>query len=197
MIPSGPHNAARDALRARQGSGARYDADEAPADDLLLARRATAYFARKLNELDDAALCTPAAGHSGWTRAHVVAAVGYDARRLALVLEPLCPNTGDLPPETDPADIPPLDMAATLPARALRYLFEHSAIHLDVCWRDLPGRQWDGTFADDQGATIPVRDLPRRRALTLWHQVIALGNGASPRDVPPSLREMQGGADMR
>lgn len=180
--------AAREALRARQGAGARYDAEEAPAEDLLLARRATAFFARKLNELDDAALYLPAVGPGGRTRAHVVAAVGYDARRLALALEPLCPADGAPPPECLPDTLPPLDVAATLPARALRHLFDHSAIHLDVCWRDLPGKSWDRTIADPRRETVAVRDLPGRRALTLWRQVLALGNGASLRDAPPHVR---------
>lgn len=51
--------AAREALKARQGKGARYDAPNAPAEDLLLARRGTAHFARKLMELPDAELYAP------------------------------------------------------------------------------------------------------------------------------------------
>lgn len=170
---------ARDALRARQGKGARYDAPEAPSEDLLLARRATAFFARKLNELDDAALTGP--------RARIVAAVAHDARRMALALEPLCPGNDTLPPETFAADLPSLNLAATLPPRALRHLFDHSAIHLDVCWRDLPGPVWE-TVVGTGDTAEDVRALPRRRALTLWRQVIALGNGATPGDVPPVLR---------
>ncbi|MCC5968643.1 MAG: maleylpyruvate isomerase N-terminal domain-containing protein [Pararhodobacter sp.] len=180
-------NAAREALRARQGRGARYDAADAPAEDLLLARRATAFFARKLNEIDDAGLALPAIGPNGWTRAHVVAAVGYDARHLALALEPLCVAASGLPPETHADALPPLDLAATLPARALRHLFAHAAIHLDVCWRDLPGKGWSERVVDRQGNEIPVRDLPRLRALMLWRHVLALGNGASRRDVPSCL----------
>lgn len=187
MVLSAEDRAARDALRARQGGGARYDAEEAPGCDLLLARRATAFFARKLNELDDAALFASTTRPGGWTRAHIVAAVGYDARRLALALEPLCPAASHLPPETLTDDLPPLDLAATLPARALRHLFQHSAIHLDVCWRDLPGSAWDRDIV--AGDAVPVRDTPRRRALTLWRQVLALGSGASLRDAPDVLRK--------
>lgn len=187
MNPIAKGDTARNALRARQGKGARYDADEAPGEDLLLARRATAFFARKLNELDDADLAQPATTPEGWTRAHIVAAVGYDARRLALALEPLCPAASHLPPETLTDDLPPLDLAATLPARALRHLFQHSAIHLDVCWRDLPGSAWDKDIV--AGEAVPVRDTPRLRALKLWRQVLALDSGASLRDAPDVLRK--------
>lgn len=188
MALSGEDRAAQAALRARQGDGARYDAEEAPAEDLLLARRATAFFARKLNELEDPALLHPLDYPLGWTRAHVLAKVGYDARRLAIALEPLCPAASYLPPETMMDDLPSLDLAATLPARALRHLFQHSAIHLDVCWRDLPGKAWESQLAVGRTEAIPVRNIPRLRAILLWREVLALDCGASQRDAPEEIR---------
>lgn len=84
MIPE--DTVARYALRVRQGGGARYDAETAPHDDLLQARRGTAYFARKLNELSDVDLSGPS--HlPGWTRAHIVSQTSYHARTLAHLLE--------------------------------------------------------------------------------------------------------------
>src|SRR5277367_5455137 len=56
-----PETLARTRLRERQGAGARYDAPTAPAADLLLARRGTAYFARQLNALSDIELDGPSA----------------------------------------------------------------------------------------------------------------------------------------
>jgi hypothetical protein len=73
-------------LRVRQGSGARYDADGAPALELTLARRGTAYFARLLNNLRDAELYQPSAV-PGWNRAHVVAAVAYHAKDITRIVE--------------------------------------------------------------------------------------------------------------
>lgn len=186
--------AAREALRARQGGGARYDAEEAPADDLLLARRATAFFARKLNELEDAALTHPAEKTAGWKRAHVVAEVGYEARRLALAIEPLCPKDAGGPPETFTDGLPSLHQAATLPARALRHLFQHSSIHLDVCWRDLPGSAWDARVEIRERGDVAVRDMPRLRAISLWRSALDLGAGATLRDAP---RELAGEIDEK
>lgn len=197
MNPTAKGDTARSALRARQGKGARYDADEAPGEDLLLARRATAFFARKLNELDDADLAQPATTPEGCTRAHVVAAVAYDARQTALLLEPLCPSDGILPPETFASDLPPLDLAATLPPRALRYLFEHSSIHLDVCWRDLPGVAWGERIRGASARSFALRDLPRQRALLLWRQAIALGLGTSASDIPLFIRDLIGDEDIK
>lgn len=187
MTLTSADQAARDALRARQGAGARYDAAEAPAEDLLLARRATSYFARKLNDLDDAALFEPPARGAGCSRAHVVASISYDARRQALMLEPFCAGKASEPKEMQAEELPPLDLAVTLPARALRHLFNHSAIHLDVCWRDLSGHAWDNQLSDSAGYAITPRDFPHRRAITLWQAAIALGNGARLRDAPSQL----------
>jgi maleylpyruvate isomerase len=66
MIDQGEEEA-RALLRERQGAGARYDSPIAPARDLLWARRGTAYFARKLNELSDSELDAPSRV-AGWSR---------------------------------------------------------------------------------------------------------------------------------
>ena len=108
--------AARKALHARQGGGARYDAVTAPHDNLLLARRG-------------------------------------------------------------------------LPSRALRHLYDHSAKHLDVEWRDLPADRWDMTLTTLGGDTVTARDTPMIRAEIVWRAAIDLGNGGRPTDVPRALRQ--------
>ncbi|AJE44889.1 maleylpyruvate isomerase N-terminal domain-containing protein [Celeribacter indicus] len=182
--------AARAALKARQGKGARYDAARAPAEDLLLARRGTAYFARKLMELPDADLSGPSA-LPGLTRAHVVARVSYAARHEALALEALAggdegSGVGAIPQL--PEALPSPDLAATLPARALRHLFHHSAVHLNVCWRDLTDADWDRQITLPDGSITTPRTLPRRRARHIWQAAIDLANGARPQDIPKYLR---------
>ena len=180
---------AREALRAKQGAGARYDAPEAPARELALARSGTAYFARKLNELSDAALYEPSAV-PGWTRAHVICAVAYQARALARQAEAAAAGIA-IPPMQDAewAELEDLDLGATLPPRALRHLFDHSAVHLDVVWRDLPGAGWDLSAPDAAGQPRPIRACALERARMLWRGAIDLGNGARLRDLPPELRD--------
>jgi len=111
-----PDILARALLRERQGAGARYDAPTAPAADLLLARRGTAYFARQLNGLTDAELTGPSA-IAGWARSRVVVGVAFQARwlarlaaaaRLGLEVETI------VEPELFLEDI---ELAATLPAQ--------------------------------------------------------------------------------
>ncbi|MAY88246.1 MAG: maleylpyruvate isomerase [Pseudooceanicola sp.] len=170
---------ARAALRARQGAGARYDADTAPVDDLLMARRGTAYFARQLMGLSDKALYEPSA-ISGQTRAHIIARISYEARHHALALESLTQGNALELPE----DLPSLDLAISLPARALRNLFQHSEVHLNICWRDLTEQQWDMPLTLPSGERVTPRDLPLMRAKSIWHGAVALGSGARVSDIP-------------
>lgn len=169
---------AQDALKARQGKGARYDAPSAPGDDLLLARRVTAYLARKLNELSDAELSIASADPSK-TRAHIIAHISYAARREALLLEALSTQTA-----APLAQIPSLDLAATLPARALRHLFEHSKTHLNVTWRDLGDPHWRGHIILPDIGEIAIKNLPKLRARAVLEATVNLRNGASLSDFP-------------
>ena len=175
--------AARAALRARQGAGARYDADSAPHDALLLARRGTAYFARKLNELRDADLDAPCL-RAGWSRRHLVAHVSYQARELAIALSAL---NGPLAAE-EAEWRPDVALAATLPARALRHLFEHSAKHLDVEWRDLSAGGWDSAITLLDGTQPVARETAFLRTREVWQAAVELGNGGRVSDIPETLR---------
>ena len=172
--------AARDALRARQGDGARYDAEAAPHDDLLQARRGTAYFARKLNELSDAELLGPAL-RDGWTRAQLVAHISYHARLFAHLLE--AARTGISKPIAENRDTE-IAFGATLPPRALRSLFRHAEVHLNVEWRDLTDQDWNARLHLPNGRKITARETPMLRAKEVWQGAIDLANGARLADVP-------------
>lgn len=181
-------DAAREALMARQGPGARYDAPEAPAEALLMARRGTAYFARKLMELPDAALTGPSR-EPRETRARLVAGICYDARAWCHLLEALA--KGDTRPlwASEAERSGRLDWGESLPPRALRSLFDHTRVHLDVTWRDLPGALWDRTIRHD-GADLPLRETPMLRARQLWQGALALDNGARQTDVPKAVLDV-------
>jgi maleylpyruvate isomerase len=165
---------ARAVLRLHQGQGARYDAPEAPAVTLGAVRLGTAYFARKLNELPDAALSAPSA-LPGKCRAQVVAGVALQARAICWQIEDEGEGAQDAWSAAYLADV---DSCATLPPRALRHLFDHSAIHLNVVWRDLPGPAW----------TPALRETADSRARFIWQAALHLGNGARPRDLPAKFR---------
>ena len=149
----------------RIGIGARFDAPEAPTADLLEARRAAASFARVLGMLRDDALFAES-NRTGVSRALIVAELAYDARRLAC-------DIAELRGIRDVDSVPKPDAAAlgsTLPPRALRYLYAHTTIHLDVEWRDLSGSMWDARLQDG----MEVRAIPSNRALALRSAMSAL-----------------------
>lgn len=182
-----PESEARAALRARQGLGARYDAATAPHDDLLLVRRAAAYFYRKLNELPDEGLTAPSR-RAGWSRARLLADVAYDARALAHFVARARTGADQLAGPSAEARSEEAALGASLPPRALRSLFHHTTIHLDVEWRDLPDAGWDLPLHLPDGGLVTLRATPRLRARTLWQAALDLGNGARPSDLPPELR---------
>lgn len=170
--------AAREELRERQGAGARYDAAMAPSDMLLLARRGVSYLTRIVNGLDDQDLWS-ASGRDGWTRRRVIAAAALQAREIAQALDHATGQAGDLADTGESA----LDLAETLPARALRHLLAHAAIHLDVTWRDLSDDDWDASVVLSAGR-MTARDTVRLQADTLWRAAMDLRVGGRPRDVP-------------
>jgi len=152
-------------------------------EGLLQARRGTAFFARKLNELTDADLD----GDSllpGWTRRHVTAHVGYNARAIARLIE--WAGTGvETPMYASPeAREHEIMFGATLSPIALRNLFDHSAVHLNVEWRDLPADAWHHKVKTAQGRIVPAEETVWMRTREVWVHAVDLDNGATFNDIP-------------
>ncbi|WP_113156501.1 maleylpyruvate isomerase [Nitratireductor sp. OM-1] len=171
-------------LRERQGAGARYDAPEAPAEALDLMRRGTANFARILNDLPDAALYETVPRWS--TRAHIVAIVGLQARRMSTALAALQRGGNASGDNAWSVARSAVDVTASLPPRALRNLFAHSQIHLNVVLRDLRGEDWGIALENEAGQSWTIADIPHHRATTLWQAAADLENsGVLGRDRSP------------
>jgi maleylpyruvate isomerase len=155
---------------------------------LLQVRRGTAYFARKLNELRDDELEAPSL-LAGWTRRHVIAHVGYNARGVARLTQ--WAGTGAKTPMYDsPAQRAwEIEFGATLSPAALRHLFEHSAVHLNVEWRDLTDEQWAHFIRTAQGRIVHATEMVWMRTREVWIHAIDLDNGGTFHDVPVPLLE--------
>lgn len=149
---------AREALIARQGAGAKYDAPGAPASSLLAARRESAQLARLLNDTSDAALYRDRGAR---TLAGIIAQIALEARAMSEVIAAARADA-PLPALTPAAE--DVALAATLPSRALRHLFDHTRVHLNVEWRDMTDADWRQTILTADGATVALVDLPRARA---------------------------------
>ncbi|WP_421616507.1 maleylpyruvate isomerase family mycothiol-dependent enzyme [Agrobacterium tumefaciens] len=180
------HTDDQTALRERQGKGARYDSPAAPAHELMLARLGTAYFARLLNGIKDEDLDV-ASLIPGWTRRHVVVYIAYQARQLALMIEAI--HNGSPVPVFDTQTMSKLiEDGATLPARALRNLFDHAEVHLNVVWRDLSADNWAAAVMLD-GTQVGIRETPWIRARAVWVHAVDLASEGSFLDFPSSLLE--------
>jgi maleylpyruvate isomerase len=169
---------------------ARHDLTNDPAllAALLPERRGTAFFARKLNELTDAEL-DGASLLPGWTRRHVVAHVGYNARAIARLIEWAATGV-ETPMYSSPeARNHEIEFGATLSPIALRNLFDHSAVHLNVEWRDLPADAWHHKVKTAQGRIVPAEETVWMRTREVWVHAVDLDNGAAFADIPAPVLE--------
>ncbi|MDQ0925642.1 maleylpyruvate isomerase [Pseudarthrobacter sp. W1I19] len=157
-------------------------------EQLLQARRGTAFFARKLNELTDAELDDDSL-LPGWTRRHVVAHVGYNARAIARLIE--WAATGVETPMYPSVEVRnhEIGFGATLSPIALRNLFDHSAVHLNVEWRDLAADSWHHKVKTVQGRTVPAEETVWMRTREVWVHAVDLNNGATFKDIPAPVLE--------
>jgi len=167
---------------------ARHDQVDDPglAASLLTARRGTAYFSRKLAELSDDDFDAPSP-LPGWSRRHIIAHVGYNARALTRLIE--WAATGiETPMYASPEQrAREIEDGVTLKPIALRHLVSHSNVHLNVEWRDLPTDAWSNTVRTAQGRTVPASETPWMRSREVWIHAVDLNNGGSFNDLPADV----------
>lgn len=160
--------------------------DPALAAALLLARRGTAYFARKLNELPDREFNGPSL-LPGWDRAHVIAHVGYNARALTHLTEWAATGVEHAMYESPEARAREIDYGASLSPTALRNLSAHASVHLNVEWRDLPARAWQTQIRTANGRLVPASETVWMRSREVWIHAIDLNNGARFSELPATF----------
>jgi len=153
---------------------------------LLLARRGQAYFSRKVNELSDDELDRPSL-LPGWSRRHLIGHVGLNARALTRLTAWAATGVETPMYESPGQRLEEIELAATLPAQALRNLSDHAAIHLTVEWRDLTDGQWQHEVRTAQGRVVPASETVWMRTREVWIHAVDLDNGASFDDFPPEL----------
>jgi maleylpyruvate isomerase len=156
------------------------------AERLLIARRGTDYFARRLDELSDADL-----EHDSmlpdWTRRHVVAHLGYNADALCRLLD--WAATGIETPMYASVEARAAEIAdgATASPAALRNQFERGVARLNEKWRDLPDAAWDAMVRNSQGQAIPAAATVWMRVREVWIHAVDLNAGARFADFPEAV----------
>ena len=157
--------------------------DEDLKAQLLVVRRGTAFWARKVHELTDDELGAPSL-LPGWTRRHLIAHVGYNARAITRLVH--WANTGvETPMYPSPeARNEEIAYGATLPAHDLRHLDDQASATLDVEWRDTPDEAWHHEVRTAQGRTVPLTETVWMRTREVWLHAVDLDNGARFSDLP-------------
>ena len=154
--------------------------------DLATVRLGTAFFRRALNRLLDDELDQPSL-LPGWTRRHVLAHVGYNARAIARLVDWAATGVETpMYPSAEARNVE-IDFGATLPPEALRNLIEHSAIDLDVRWRDLPADRWWQRVRTAQGRDVPAAETVWMRTREVWLHAVDLDSGARVDQIPAAV----------
>jgi maleylpyruvate isomerase len=162
-----------------------------PADELAVdldyAKAGQVHFDRTLLELGDDELRGPSL-LPGWTRAHVIAHVGFNARALGRLVD--WATTGIEKPmyESTYARSQEIESGAPLSNVELRKLSDGEAGALQVAWSAVSDHRWAYEVSNAQGVRIPVVDTVWMRSRELWLHAIDLNHSASAADVPPAVQ---------
>jgi maleylpyruvate isomerase len=154
--------------------------------ELVWLRQGTELFAARLSALADADL-DAGTGLEGWTRRHLVAHVGYNARALRRLAH--WARTGERTPmyASPQARDAEIDEGARLTAEELRALVADSAAELDTALDGLSAEQWQAQVVTAQGRTVPATEIAWMRCREVWIHAVDLGNGARFDDFPADL----------
>jgi maleylpyruvate isomerase len=158
----------------------------------VLVRRLTwmdegyAYLSERLDRLDDDRLFEPS-GLAGWTRRHVIAHLGFNARALGRLVH--WAATGERTPmyADDQARVAEIEQGAVLPAPQLRELVKTGQSGLRAALDGLDTAGWDTTVVTGQGRQISAREIPWLRTREVWVHAVDLRDGADFSDFPADL----------
>ena len=145
-----------------------------------------AYLAERMRLLDDERLGEPS-GLAGWTRRHVIAHVGFNARALGRLVH--WAATGERTPmyTDDRARAAEIEQGAVLPAPELRELVQTEQARLRAAMDGLDVAGWNATVVTGQGRQVPAREIPWLRTREVWVHAVDLRNGADFPDFPADL----------
>lgn len=121
----------------------------------------------------------------GWTTAHLVAHVGYNAKALSRLVH--WARTGEETPAYDSPDArnAEIDKGAELPAAALRELVREADAQLLADFAELTA--WDAKVRNPQGKPISASEVPWLRTREMWIHTVDLGTGVRFEDFPGGL----------
>ncbi|MGC0366569.1 maleylpyruvate isomerase [Rhodococcus sp. 27YEA15] len=160
------------------------------AERLDFTRGGTEQLTRHLAELRDDEVAEQSV-LPGWTRAHLVAHVGYNAAALCRLTD--WAATGIETPMYDSVEQRgrEIDDGAGDSVQVLRDRVGDTARLLDEKWHSLSESAWSREVRTIQGRTVPASETIWMRAREVWIHAVDLGNGARFSEIPdPVLRSL-------
>ncbi|WP_236788928.1 maleylpyruvate isomerase family mycothiol-dependent enzyme [Amycolatopsis sp. GM8] len=156
----------------------------APAQRLAWVEQGSRLFLDQLASIPDSAFPEPGT-LPGWTTAHLVAHVGYNAKALSRLVRwartgeesPMYPS-----PESRNAEI---EQGAKLPAGEIRELATETDSRLRADLTALTA--WDAQVRTAQGRLVPATEIPWLRTREVWIHAVDLGTGVGFDDFPDEL----------
>lgn len=136
----------------------------------------TALFLAALDRLSDAELVAPTA-LPGWTRAHVVAHVHFNALALGRLASWAATGTENRMYASMEQRNAEIEQGATLPPDELRALVRSSAAELATALDALTPSAWANEVVTAQGRTVPATEIPWMRAREVCVHAVDLDAG--------------------
>jgi maleylpyruvate isomerase len=146
------------------------------------------YFAAQLAKLEDRDLDSPSA-LPGWSRKHVLAHVGFNARALGRLVH--WAHTGEITPmyPNTTARANEIEEGSHRTVRRLHELIPSEQEALNVALDSLTESNWQAEVVTGQGRTVPAMEIPWLRARELWIHATDLAIGADFGDFPADLTD--------
>lgn len=141
-------------------------------------------FLDQLATVPDSAFAAPST-LPGWTLAHLVAHVGYNAKGLSRLVR--WARTGEETPMYASAEArnTEIDAGAELPPAELRALVRQTDEQLRAELAELTA--WQAEVRTAQGELVPATEIPWMRTREVWIHAVDLGTGVTFDDFPAEL----------
>ncbi|MEV7010030.1 maleylpyruvate isomerase family mycothiol-dependent enzyme [Streptosporangium sp. NPDC051022] len=151
-------------------------------------REGTDLLLRALDGLRDADLAAPTR-LPGWSRAHLLAHVGFNAAALRRLVS--WARTGEPTPMYGSAEqrSAEIEEGATWAPERLRRMVRENAACLSADLAALIGEQWDALVVTAQGRTVPASEIPWMRTREVAVHAVDLEAGVTFADLPDDLCE--------
>ncbi len=150
---------------------------------MTLALRGTAHYTQQVSHITEDELGEET-NLEGWTRAHIISHVSYNAAALCNLVE--WATTGvETPMYSSPtARNEEIEYGTTLPPAALFNLHDHTVARLTAAWNSMDDAAWGHQVRTAQGRTVPAEEMLWMRSREVWIHAFDLNKGATFEQIP-------------